>query len=152
MSLVTLCGFFCGCNTIEEIADYAHLQEEWFSSLLGETVSAPSHGVLWWFLVKTPSGALKSYIQKWLCKIPNSLRDQLLAIDDKRLRGAKFLGNITHIVELFAADDRLCLAVEKVPDKTVEKSTLPAILEQVDVEGGTSLKNYGTPAWPFSFS
>lgn len=135
LSLVVLCGFFCGCDTIEEIADYAHLQEDWFSSLLGETVLAPSHGALWWFLVKTPPGALKSYVHKWFGKIPGSLRDQLLAIDGKRLRGANFLGHITHVVELFAADDRLCLAVEKVPDKTVEKSTLPIILEQVDVEG-----------------
>jgi predicted transposase YbfD/YdcC len=38
-------------------------------------------------------------------------------------------------VELFAAEDRLCLAAEKVSDKTVEKSTLPIILEQVEVEG-----------------
>jgi DDE_Tnp_1-associated len=51
LSLVVLCGFFCGCNTIEEIAEYAQLQEEWFSSLLGKQVSAPSHGSLWWFLV-----------------------------------------------------------------------------------------------------
>jgi hypothetical protein len=36
LSLVVLCGFFCGCNTIEESADYADLQEDWFSSLLGE--------------------------------------------------------------------------------------------------------------------
>ena len=135
LSLVVLCGFFCGCNTIEEIADYADLQEEWFSSLLGEKVSAPSHGALWWFLVKTPPGALKSYIQKWFRKIPGALRDQLLAIDGKRLRGANFLDRITHVVELFAAEDRLCLAAEKVPDKTVEKSTLPVILKQVDVEG-----------------
>jgi len=135
LSLVVLCGFFCGCNTIEEIADYADLQEDWFSSLLGEKVLAPSHGALWWFLVKTPAGALKSYIQKWFRKIPGALRDQLLAIDGKRLRGANFLDHITHVVELFAAEDRLCLAVEKVPDKTVEKSTLPVILEQVDVEG-----------------
>jgi len=28
LSLVILCGFFCGCNTIEEIAEYAQLQEE----------------------------------------------------------------------------------------------------------------------------
>ncbi len=131
LSLVVLCG----CNTIEEIADYADLQEVWFSSLLGEAVSAPSHGVVWWFLVKTPPGALKSYFHKWFSKIPGSLRDQLIAIDGKRLKGANFLGHITHIVELFAADDRLCLAVEKVPDKTVEKSTLPIILSQVDVEG-----------------
>jgi predicted transposase YbfD/YdcC len=135
LSLVILCGFFCGCNTIEEIADYADLQEDWFSSLLGEKVSAPSHGAFWWFLVKTPSGALKSYIQKWFRNIPVVLKDQLLAIDGKRLRGANFLDHITHVVELFAADDRLCLAAEKVPDKTVEKSTLPVILEQVEVEG-----------------
>jgi predicted transposase YbfD/YdcC len=135
LSLVVLSGFFCGCNTVEEIAEYAQLQEEWFSSLLGEQISAPSHGSIWWFLVKTPPNALKSYLQKWFSKIPGSLRDQLLAIDGKRLRGANFLGHITHVVELFAADDRLCLAAEKVPDKTVEKSTLPIILEQVDVAG-----------------
>jgi len=135
LSLIVLCGFFCGCNTIEEIADYADLQENWFSSLLGEKVQAPSHGTFWWFLVKTPPGALKGYIQKWFSKIPQTLKDQLLAIDGKRLKGANFLDHITHVVELFAAEDRLCLAVEKVPDKTVEKSTLPIILEQVDVEG-----------------
>lgn len=39
------------------------------------------------------------------------------------------------MVELFAADDRLVLTMEKVPDKTVEKSCLPAILEQVNVQG-----------------
>jgi predicted transposase YbfD/YdcC len=135
LSLTVLCGFFCGCNTIEEISEYALLQEEWFSSLLGQPVSAPSCGSLWWFLVKTPPEALKSYFKKWFSKIPGSLRDQLLAIDGKRMRGANFLGNITHVVELFAADDRLCLAVEKIPDKRVEKSTLPIILEQIDVEG-----------------
>jgi hypothetical protein len=127
LSLVILCGFFCGCNTIEGIADYAGLQEDWFSSLLGETVSAPSHGVLWWFLVKTPPAALKSYFHKWFSRIPTSLHDQLLAIDGKRLKGANFLGHMTHVVELFAAADRLCLAAEKVPDKTVGKSVLPIL-------------------------
>ena len=111
------------------------MQEEWFSSLLGEPVSAPSHGALWWFLVKTPPGALKSYFQEWFSKIPGSLRDQLLAIDGKRLRGTNFLDHITHVVELFATEDRLCLATEKVPDKTVEKSTLPIILKQANVKG-----------------
>lgn len=135
LSLVILCGFFCGCNTIEEIAEYASLQEDWFVSLLEDSFSAPSYGAIWWFLVKTPPEALKQYFQKWFGKIPGSLRDQLLAIDGKRLRGANFMDNITHVVELFAADDRLCLAVEKVPNKTVEKTTLPIILSQVDVAG-----------------
>jgi hypothetical protein len=44
-------------------------------------------------------------------KIPDSLRDQLLAIDGKRLKGANFLGHITHVVELFAAEDRCKFSV-----------------------------------------
>ncbi len=115
--------------------EYALLQKEWFESLLERPFRSPSYGVIWWFLVKTPPEALKCYLQKWFSKIPGSLQDQLLAVDGKRLRGATFMGNITHVVELFAAEDRLCLAMEKVPDKTVEKSTVPTILEQVDVKG-----------------
>jgi predicted transposase YbfD/YdcC len=135
LALIILCGFFCGCNTIEEIAEYALLQEAWFASLLEQPLTSPSYGVIWWFLVKTPPDALKRYFQKWFSKIPNSLRDQLLALDGKRMRGANFMDKITHVVELFAADDRLCLAMERVPDKTVEKTTVPIILEQVDVNG-----------------
>lgn len=133
--LVTLCGFFCGCNTVEEIAEYALLQQAWFDQLLGKSYKSPSYNTLWWFLVKVEPDALKKYLQKWFIKLPGELQGQLLALDGKRLRSANFLGSITHVVELFAANDRLVLAVEKVPDKTVEKSCLPAILEQVDVEG-----------------
>ena len=133
--LVILCGFFCGCNTIEEIAEYALLQQTWFKELLGQSHTSPSYSTLWWFLVRTQPGALKQYFNKWFVKLPNQLKNQLLALDGKRLRSASFLGDITHIVELFAAEDRLVLATEKVPDKTVEKSCLSDILKQVDVSG-----------------
>lgn len=133
--LVILCGFFCGCNTIEEIAEYAFLQQTWFEELLGQSHSPPSHSTLWWFLVRTQPEALKQYFNKWFIKLPNQLQDQLLALDGKRLKSATFLGNITHVVELFAAEDRLVLAVEKVPDKTVEKSCISDIFKQVDVSG-----------------
>lgn len=135
LALVVLCGFFCGCNTIDEIAEYALLQQEWFASLFPRPNQTPSYGALWWFLVRTPPDPLKCYLQRWFIKLPGQLRDQLLALDGKRLKSANFLGNITHVVELFAADDRICLAVEKVPNKTVEKSTLPAIIKEVDVTG-----------------
>lgn len=135
LALVMLCGFFCGCNTIEEIAEYALLQEEFFTSLFPRPHPTPSYGALWWFLVKVPPEALKCYLQRWFIKLPNQLQNQLLALDGKRLKSANFLGKITHMVELFATEDRLCLAAEKVPDKTVEKSILPIILEQVDVAG-----------------
>lgn len=135
INLVILCGFFCGCNTIEEITEYALLQQSWFKELLNKSYPAPSYSTLWWFLVRTQPEALKQYFVKWFVKIPHQLKDQLLALDGKRLKSASFLGHITHVVELFAAEDRLVLATEKVPDKTVEKSCLSDILKQVDVSG-----------------
>ncbi len=135
ISLVILCGFFCGCNTVEEIAEYALLQQEWFTELLKTSYKPPSYSTLWWFLVRAKPEALKQYLRKWFVKLPNQLKDQLLALDGKRLRSANFLDGITHVVELFAASDRLVITVEKVPDKTVEKSCLQDILEQVDVTG-----------------
>lgn len=133
--LVILCGFFCGCNTIEEIAEYALLQQAKFEELLGKSYSSPSYSTLWWFLVRIRPDALKDYFNKWFVKLPNQLQGQLLALDGKRLKSATFLGNITHVVELFAAEDRLVLAVEKVPDKTVEKSCISDIFKQVDASG-----------------
>lgn len=135
LALIVLCGFFCGCNTIDEITEYALLQREWFASLFPEPLQPPSYGALWWFLVRTPPDALKRYLQRWFIKLPGQLRDQLLALDGKRLKSANFLDQITHVVELFAADDRICLAMEKVPDKTVEKSTVQEIVKAVDVTG-----------------
>ena len=96
LALIILCGFFCGCNTIEEISEYALLQEEWFASLFLRPHRTPSYGTLWWFLVKVSPEALKRYLQRWFIKLPGQLQDQLLALDGKRLRLATFLGNITH--------------------------------------------------------
>ena len=86
ISLVILCGFFCGCNTVEEIAEYALLQQEWFAALSNTSYKSPSYSTLWWFLVKVKPEALKQYFRRWFVKLPEQLKDQLLALDGKRLR------------------------------------------------------------------
>ena len=63
------------------------------------------------------------------------MRDQLLTIDGKRLRGISDNEHITHIVELFAAGSRLVIAQERVPDKSCERVALPELLRAIDVRG-----------------
>ncbi|WP_255350928.1 ISAs1 family transposase [Neochlamydia sp. TUME1] len=41
----------------------------------------------------------------------------------------------THIVEIFAAEGRLVIAQEKVPEKAIETQAVPALLEAMDVSG-----------------
>ena len=133
--LIILGGYLAGCNTISDIAHFAEIRADWFADLIDHKVSAPSYDTIWWFLSRVRPHAFKELIYRWLTNLPKSLKDQLLVIDGKRLRGASDNTHISHIVELFAAEKQLIVAQEKVPNKVGETKALPALLDAIDVEG-----------------
>ncbi len=135
MFLVILSGYLAGCNTIADIAHFAELREGWFMTLAGLDTGIPSYNTLWWFLTRVKPTAFKALITKWFQQLDPCMRDQLLVIDGKRLRGVSDSAHITHIVELFAVEGRLVIAQEKVPDKASERQALPALLDSIDAEG-----------------
>lgn len=131
--LVILSGYLSGCNTVSDIAHFAEIRSSWFTALIGEKFSAPSYDTLWWFFVRVNPKIFKDLIGRWLQNLPKDLKDQLLAIDGKRLRGVSDKEHISHIVELFAIESRLVIAQEKVPDKLGEAKALPALLDSIDI-------------------
>ena len=133
--LVILSGYLAGCNTIADIAHFAEIRAHWFADLIDRKVPAPSYDTIWWFLARVEPYAFKELICRWLSKLPKDLRDQLLVIDGKRLRGVSDNEHISHIVELFAAEEHLIIAQERVPDKAGETQALPALLNAIDVKG-----------------
>lgn len=135
MFLVILSGYLAGCNTIADIAHFATLREKWLASLAGLEVEAPSYNTLWWFLTRVHPIAFKELITKWFRHLNQDVKDQLLVIDGKRLRGVSNQKHVSHIVELFAAEKRLVIAQEKVPNKSGERQALPALLDSIDVKG-----------------
>lgn len=132
--LVILSGYLAGCNTIEDIAYFAELRAAWFAGLTGMK-SVPSYDTLWWFLTRVKPEVFKTLLVKWFQRLDVDMRNRLLVIDGKRLCGISDSDHITHIVELFAAEKRLVIAQEKVPDKTSEREALPALLDSIDVKG-----------------
>jgi predicted transposase YbfD/YdcC len=133
--LLLLCGYLGGCNTVSDLAIYAELNIGWINTLIGQTFSAPSYDTLWWLLARLPPATFKQLLQKWFANIPQQFRDQLLVIDGKRLKGVSTDERLVHLVELFAAGQRLVLAQEKVPDKSSEPKIIEALLKDVDVSG-----------------
>lgn len=133
--LVIICGYLSGCNTLDDIAHFAYLRREWFSSLNDKNLGAPSYDTLWWFLARTEPKAFKGLLSRWLSKIPLDFRDKLLMIDGKRLRGVSDNEHINHIVELFAAERCIVIAQEKVPEKRDERQALPQLLQAINIEG-----------------
>lgn len=132
---VILSGYLAGCNTIADIAHFVELRQSWFADLTGQKLSAPSYDTFWWFFVRVKPKVFKELISRWLQGLPENLKDQLLAIDGKRLRGVSNNEHISHIVEMFATEGRLVIAQEKVPDKAGEAQALPALLDAIDVSG-----------------
>ncbi len=133
--LIILSGYLAGCNTIADIAHFAEIRAHWFAGLLDRKVSTPSYDTIWWFFARVKPHAFKELISRWLSKVPEDLKDQLLVIDGKRLRGVSDNEHISHIVELFASEGRLIIAQEMVPDKAGEVQALPALLDTIDIKG-----------------
>jgi predicted transposase YbfD/YdcC len=103
--------------------------------LIGRTFVAPSYDTLWWLLVRLPPEVFKQLLKRWFVKVPQQLRDQLLVIDGKRLKGSSTDDRLVHLVELFASEQRLILAQERVPDKSSEPKAIDALLQDIDVKG-----------------
>jgi predicted transposase YbfD/YdcC len=133
--LVVLSGYLAGCNTIADIAHFAELRASWFQGLTGREVGSPSYDTLWWFFVRVNPKTFKELIGRWLGGLSSTMKDQLLVIDGKRLKGVSDNEHITHIVELFAAQSRLVIAQEKVPNKAGETRALPALLDTMNISG-----------------
>jgi len=133
--LIILSGYLSGCNTIADLAHFAELRKGWFADLTGKNLSAPSYDTIWWFLVRVNPETFKALISRWLQGLPRELKDNLLAIDGKRLNGISSNEHICHLVELFAVENRMVIAQEKVPDKAGESKALPLLLDSIDIRG-----------------
>lgn len=133
--LVILCGYLSGCNTIADIAHFAEIRNGWLNALLGLEFKSVSYDTIWWFLVRVKPAAFKNLMSQWLHALPSNLKDQVLAIDGKRLKGISDNEYVTHLVELFATGSRIVIAQERVPDKSCERAALPGLLKTIDVHG-----------------
>jgi len=133
--LVMLSGYLSGCNTIADLAHFAELRGQWLNNLLGLKFDRISYDTIWWFLVRVKPAAFQGLITQWLSALPSNLKDQVLAVDGKRLRGISDNEHITHLVNLFAVDSRITIAQVRVPDKECERKALPQLLKSVNVTG-----------------
>jgi predicted transposase YbfD/YdcC len=133
--LLILCGYLSGANTISDLTIYAEFHISWINQTIGQNFLAPSYNTLWWILARLPPSVFKQLLKKWFANVPQQLRDQLLIIDGKRLKGLSLEGHIVHLVELFAEEQKLVLAQEKVPDKSSEPKVIDALLKDIDVNG-----------------
>jgi len=133
--LIVLTGYMSGCNTIADLEAFGRLRHSWLVGVTGAATEAPSYDTIWMLLVRIKPDGLKSLIRKWFERLTTDLRDQVLALDGKRARGATYLDNVVHLVELVITETGFIITQERVPSKAGEGAALLPILDAVNVEG-----------------
>src|SRR5215216_2457204 len=119
---IILSAMLAGANSVNQIAIFAKSKAQWIKRLIAiETI--PSYGIFWWILVRIKPEFLRQLLREWLKSLPNGLKDQILAIDGKCLRGTQesaTLNPTLHLVSLFVAEEGIILAQQPVENKSNE--------------------------------
>lgn len=136
--IISIVSLLCGCNSFEEIAEFAEARYEWFLSYLPELPSTPSGITLSRVFNLIPSEEMERCFCDWITKNNFSLEGDIVAIDGKSLCGS---GNtlkgdkLIHMVSAYASRLGLVLGQERVMEKSNEITAIPALIERLALKG-----------------
>lgn len=134
---IILTAMLAGANSINQVAIFAKVKESWLKKIISID-KVPSYGIFWWTLVRICPVFLRQLLEEWLASLPEGLRDQVLAVDGKCLRGTQesaTLNPTLHLVSLFAVERGIILAQQPVENKSNEITAIPKVLEQINIQG-----------------
>jgi predicted transposase YbfD/YdcC len=132
---IILTAVIAGANSINQIHIFSHAKAKWIKNLI-PIENIPSYGVFWWTLVRIKPEFLRQLLSAWLEVLPKGVKDQVLAIDGKCLRGTNNTINPSlHLVSLFAVDSGILIAQQPVEEKSNEITAIPKILDEIDIQG-----------------
>lgn len=134
-----------GANSINQIAIFSQAKMGWIHDLIGISTT-PHYNVFWWILVRLKPEFLRELLKGWLISLPEKLKEEILAIDGKCLRGTQSTNKLKptlHQVSLFAVNTGLLIAQQPVEKKSNEITAIPKLLEEVNIKGAVECKFCG---------
>ena len=133
---MTVTATLCGMNNFAEIEDFCELQLDWFAKWIEIPHGIPTAQTFANILALIDPDYFNDCLREHLGTISAPLRDEIIAIDGKSLRGSHTLKQSpVHVVSAWAAKQRLTLCQSHVPKKKNEIWAIERILDQLDLEG-----------------
>jgi len=137
---IGLCSMIGGAESFTDMADFGLAREAWLRQHISLPHGVPSHDTFRRvFMALKPKGFLDCFT-RLTCKLSDLSQGELIAIDGKKLRGIKEGEHADnchafYLVNAWAVENGICLAQQKVLDKSNEITALPKILSMLDLEG-----------------
>ncbi len=133
---ITVCASLCGCDTWEDIYDFACVKEAWLRQYIELRNGVPSVDTIARVLSLIDPQEFEMAFRNWVCSLYVVTKDNIIAIDGKCLRGS--YGNnkaAIHLVSAFATETGLALAQVKTEDKSNEITAIPLLLDALLLKG-----------------
>ena len=134
---ITIAATLCGCNSYDDIEDFALVREEWFRTFLELPNGIPSHDTINRVFANMDPVKFEQCFRNWVDAILEDHQGQLISIDGKTIRGAKNHGikSPVHMVSAWANDSNMVLGQVKVSEKSNEITAIPELLKSLLIKG-----------------
>ena len=129
-------GLICGMNTFSDIEEFCNLQKNWLRKWIKIPSGIPRAQTFSNVFAIIDPGEFNQCLMDHLEGLPIELKQQIVAIDGKCLRGSSSLKNgKDHAVSAWAVESGVTLAQEFVAEKSNEITAIPKLLKMLDLEG-----------------
>jgi predicted transposase YbfD/YdcC len=135
--VLATCAVLAGADTWEEIAEYGRTKERFSRRSLELPNGIPSHDTFERVFAKLDPDAFADRFGRWMASACAAAGLVHVAIDGKSARrspGGAFSGCL-HLVNAWAVENHLVLGMRSVPDGGHEITTIPELLELLDLAG-----------------
>lgn len=133
---LTIAAVICGCEDWYEIEEFAETNELWFKTFLTLENGIPSHDTFNRFFASLDPVTFESCFRAWVNSLEGIIKDQLISIDGKTVRGAKEHGKKSpvHIVSAWAGENEITLGQLRVDEKSNEITAIPELLKSLFIK------------------
>lgn len=133
---ITILAILCNADGWTEVALFGRSKQKWLETFLDLPHGIPAHDTFGRVFRAIDPVEFQESFRSWTQTICEKV-EGVVAIDGKTVRRSKdeVLGKAAiHMVNVWAVENKLVLAQEKVDDKTNEITVIPALLELLDLE------------------
>jgi predicted transposase YbfD/YdcC len=136
--IITLLAIICGAEGWEDIQEFADAREAQLKKFLLLEHGIPHHDTYRRVFARLIPEQIEACFMAWVRSIRENIREEIIAIDGKTLRGS-FDRNkgikAAHIVSAWATENRMVFAQVKVDEKSNEITAIPELLSMIALEG-----------------
>lgn len=134
--MIAMCGFLCGLDSFEEVAEFAQDQEPWFRTFLELPNGIPSHDTIERVLSMLDAEQFEQCFSNWAQSVAKLFPGEVVAIDGKSMRHSYDKATskkALHIVSAWAADNELVLGQVATDEKSNEITAIPKLLQALQL-------------------